>query len=423
MDKRIKDLMALLDGSGSRFQASLQIKQRLDQAGFSELKETEAFKLKKGDKHYILRQDTAILAFIVGTQPLAKTGFNLAASHIDSPALKLKPATLKSDKGVLKCGVEVYGGPIINTWIDRELSLAGKVIIKTAKGYKAELIDLKEPVAIIPNAAIHLNRKINEGFEYNKQTQLQALLSVSAKGDNPLYSYIADSLDIKENQICESELYLYDATPSALLGLEKDMLAARGLDNLAMTHAILSALISANQPKQTVVGIFFDHEEIGSTTPQGADSSLLGEVLERLCLAQGLSREDYYLALRNSFLISADMAHAYHPSYADKYEPDYSPIMNKGPVIKINANHRYASTAESTMRFMHLCEHAKVPCQKFLIRSDMPCGSTVGPIVAAALGLETVDIGNPIWAMHSIRETGGTKDHLYLIKALEAFFS
>lgn len=422
MDKHIKDLMAFLDESGSRYQASAQIKQRLDNAGFTELSETAAFKLKKGGKYYLQRQGTAILAFVIGSQPMHKAGFNLVASHIDSPAFKLKPATLKSDNGILKCGVEVYGGPIINTWVDRELSLAGKLILKTEKGYKAELINLKEPVAIIPNAAIHLNRKINEGFEYNKQTQLQAILSVSATGDNPLFSFLARKLKVKENQICESDLYLYDAAPASLIGLEKNMITARGLDNLAMTHAILSALTVAEKPKQTSVGIFFDHEEIGSTTPQGADSSLLGEVLERLCLSQDLSREDFYLALRNSFLISADMAHAYHPSYADKYEPDYSPIMNQGPVIKINANHRYASTAESTMRFMQLCEKASVPCQRFLIRSDMPCGSTVGPIVAAALGLETVDIGNPIWAMHSIRETGGTKDHLYLISALQEFY-
>ncbi len=422
MDKHIKDLMAFLDESGSRYQASAQIKQRLDNAGFTELSETAAFKLKKGGKYYLQRQGTAILAFVIGSQPMHKAGFNLVASHIDSPAFKLKPATFKSDKGILKCGVEVYGGPIINTWVDRELSLAGKLILKTEKGYKAELINLKEPVAIIPNAAIHLNRKINEGFEYNKQTQLQAILSVSATGDNPLFSFLARKLKVKENQICESDLYLYDAAPASLIGLEKNMITARGLDNLAMTHAILSALTVAEKPKQTSVGIFFDHEEIGSTTPQGADSSLLGEVLERLCLSQSLSREDFYLALRNSFLISADMAHAYHPSYADKYEPDYSPIMNQGPVIKINANHRYASTAESTMRFMQLCEKASVPCQRFLIRSDMPCGSTVGPIVAAALGLETVDIGNPIWAMHSIRETGGTNDHLYLISALQEFY-
>ncbi len=422
MTETIKDLLAFLDGSSSRFQAGWQIKTRLLKAGFAELSENSPFKLKKGGKYYIQRQDTAIVAFVIGSQALAKTGFNLAASHIDSPSLKLKTETVKADKGVVKCGVEVYGGPIVNTWIDRELGISGKVIVRSAKGYKTQFIDLKEPLAIIPNAAIHLNRKINEGFEYNKQTQLQAILSVSNAGENPLYGYLADKLKIKESQIAETELYLYDAKPATLIGLEKNMLAARGLDNLAMTHAILSALLTTEKPRQTAVGVFFDHEEIGSTTPQGADSTLLSEILERLCLAQSPSREDYFLALRQSFLISADMAHAYHPAYADKYEPSYAPIMNQGPVIKINANHRYASTAESILRFQQLCEKASVPCQKFLVRSDMPCGSTVGPILAAALGLETVDIGNAIWAMHSIRETGGTLDHQYLIKALEYYY-
>ncbi len=423
MDNRIKDLLAFLDGSVCRFQTSMQIKLRLENSGFVELDEKSPFKLKKHGKYFIQRQDTAILAFVIGSLPMAKSGFNLAASHLDSPSLKLKPETVKVDKGIVRCGVEVYGSPIISTWIDRELSLAGKVVIQTEKGFRTELLHISDPIAIIPNAAIHLNRKINEGFEYNKQTQLNAILSVGGQGDNPLYAYLAKKLKVQATQIVESELYLHDAKSATLIGFEKEMIAAQGLDNLAMTHAILSALQTAGKPKQTAVGIFYDHEEIGSTTPQGADSSLLAEVLERLCLSQNLSREEFYLALRNSFLISADMAHAWHPSYADKYEPDYSPIINQGPVIKINANHRYASVAESILRFRQLCENAKVPCQKFLVRSDMPCGSTVGPIVAAALGLETVDIGNPIWAMHSIRETGGTTDHLYLIKALESYYN
>lgn len=422
MDNLTKDLTGFLNGSNSRFHASLEIKKRLDAAGFTALAEDKALKIKAGGKYYICRQDTAIIAFVIGSKAMAKAGFNLAASHIDSPSMKLKPDSIKTDKGVSRCGVEVYGGPIISTWIDRELSLAGKVLIKTAKGLHSEFIDIKKPITIIPNAAIHLNREINKGFEYNKQRQLLAILSVKESSGNPLYALIAKHLKIKASEICETELFLYDPNPAALIGIEGDMIAAQGLDNLAMTHAILSALLTVDKPQQTAVGIFYDHEEIGSQTPQGAFSSLLSEILERLCLAQSASREDYYLALRNSFLISSDMAHAYHPGYADKYDPDYAAYMNKGPVIKLNANHRYASTADSTARFIQLCEAAKVPYQKFLVRSDMPCGSTVGPIVAAQLGLEAVDIGNAIWAMHSIRETGGVLDHGYLVKALEKFF-
>lgn len=422
MDKVIKDLLSFLDGSGSRFHASREIKARLDNAGFRELSEAEPLKLQKGGKYYLRRQDTAIIAFVVGNGSISKTGFNLAASHIDYPALKLKPASIKTDKGITRIGTEVYGGPILSTWIDRELSIAGKVIIRTAKGIQPELIDFQEPLAIIPNAAIHLNRDINKGFEYNKQTHMQAILSVDDATGTPLTDFIARKLKIRTGQIVDYELCLYDAKPAQLLGLNKDMISAQGLDNLAMTHAILSAITAIAKPKQTSVAVLFDHEEIGSTTPQGASSSLLSEVLERICLGLGASRDEYYQALRHSFLISADMAHAYHPAYAEKYDPDYAPLMNKGPVIKLNASHRYASTADSTVRFIELCDAAKVPYQRFLVRSDMPCGSTVGPIVAANLGLHTVDIGNPIWAMHSIRETGGTKDHLYLIQALLEYY-
>ncbi len=422
MNTLIKDFLAFLNGSSSRFHASLQIQSRLQAAGFIPLDEKQAFKLKKGGKYYLCRQDTAVLAFVMGSESLAKGGVKLAASHIDCPSMKLKTESVSIDKDVLRYGVEVYGGPIISTWIDRELSIAGKVLVKTAKGVEGRFVDIEKPLAIIPNAAIHLNREINKGFEYNKQTQLPAILSVKGSGGNPLIELIAKKLKVKTTDILETELYLYDPRPATLIGLEDDMVCAQGLDNLAMTHAILSALVKAEKPKQTVMGVFFDHEEIGSETPQGAMSSLLAESLERLCLSQSNSREDYYLTLRNSFMISADMAHAFHPSYQEKYDTNYSPKMNQGPVIKLNANHRYASTTDSTAHFIAICEKAKVPCQKFLIRSDMPCGSTVGPIVAAQLGLHTVDIGNPIWAMHSIRETGGCKDHLYLIDALTEYY-
>jgi len=422
MENVIKDLLGFLSGSASRFHASLEIQKRLDVAGFSHIPEDKPFKLKKGGKYYIRRMDTAIIAFVLGSKPLVKEGFNLAASHIDYPSLKLKTNSVKTDKGVTRCGVELYGWPIISTWIDRDLGIAGKVLTKKANGFETHLVNFADPIAIIPNAAIHLNREINKGFEYNNQTHLQAVLGITASSGNPLIELIAKKLKVKPEAIGETELFLTDATPATLTGLDKDMVSAQGLDNLAMTHAILSALISTDKPEQTAVGVFFDNEEISSQTPQGALSSLLTEILERICLCQSLSREDFYLALRRSFLISADMAHAFHPSYSEKYDPDYSPYMNKGPVIKLNANQRYASTAESSMRFIQLCDKAKVPCQKFLVRSDMQCGTTIGPIVAAQLGLNTVDIGNPIWAMHSIRETGGTLDHQYLISALTKYF-
>ncbi len=423
MNKQINDFMRFLDAASSRFPASAELADRLGKAGFTELKESAEFKLKKGGKYYIRRMDTAIIAFVMGSKPLNENGFAMASSHIDSPALKLKPESIKLDHDVCRVGVEVYGGPILHTWVDRELSISGRVIIKKGKGQEAITIDLKKPVAIIPNAAIHMNREINKGFEYNKQNHLQAILSVQKHEGNPLASLIAEHLKVKPEDILEMDLYLYDLQPSSLLGIEEDLIVSGRLDNLAMTHAILSGIITAKNPAQTSVAVFFDHEEVGSESPQGANSSLLTEVLERISLSQKGSREDFYRALRQSFMISADMAHAYHPAYAEKYDPDYSPLMNKGPVIKRNTNLRYASTSDSSLRFIQLCKKAKVQHQEFLVRSDMPCGSTVGPMVAAMLGIPTVDIGNPMWAMHSVRETGGTRDHEDLIKVLELYFA
>jgi aspartyl aminopeptidase len=422
MNKHIKDFMSFLDQGNSRFMASAQIGKRLDGAGFVELKECDKFILKKGSKYYIRRMDTAIIAFVLGSKAVSETGFAMASSHIDSPSLKLKPESIKVDKDVCRIGVEVYGGPIIHTWVDRELSISGKVIINSKGKYQSKLVDLKKPMAIIPNAAIHVNREINKGFEYNKQNHLQAILSVSKHEGNPLKALLAKELSVNEEAICEMDLYLYDPQPASLVGIEDELLVSGRLDNLAMTHAILQGIIAAKNPAQTSVAVFYDHEEVGSQSPQGAFSSLLTELLERITLAQSTLREDFYRALRNSYMISADMAHAFHPAYPEKYDPDYSPKMNQGPVIKRNANLRYASTSESSLRFAQLCDKARVNHQEFLVRSDMPCGSTVGPVVAATLGIHTVDIGNPMWAMHSIRETAGVQDHLNLIKVLSQFF-
>lgn len=421
MKSELKDFMSFIDNSGSRFTASEEIVKRLDKAGFARIDERDAFTLKAGGKYYLVRDNTATIAFIMGTKAPAEAGFALACSHIDSPCLRLKPLSEKIDKGVTKIGVEVYGGPILHTWIDRELSISGQVILKQNGKYSTVNVDLKKPMAIIPNAAIHMNREVNNGFKYSAQTHLQAFLSTSAtEGKSTLKALLADHLKVSTDEIHQMELYLYDPSPAALIGHDQDMLASGRLDNLAMTHAILSAITQATPAEHTSLAAFYDHEEIGSTSPQGADSSLLYEVLERISAS---SREDFYRALKRSYLISADMAHAYHPSFAEKYDSDYSPLMNKGIVLKRNASLKYASTAQNSIRFMQICDELGLPLQEFLVRSDVPCGSTVGPIVSASLGVPTIDIGNPMWAMHSMRETCGTKDHLDLIKALTHYYS
>lgn len=422
MNKHIQDFMSFLDASPTAFQASDQIVARLDGAGFTLLQEQDAWQIQPGGRYYVQRGDTAVIAFCIGSGEIAESGFHMAASHIDSPSLKLKPASIKTEGSLCRVGVEVYGGPILSTWIDRELGIAGRVLVKQDGAYRTVNVNLSRAVAIIPNAAIHLNRDINSGFEYNKQRHLLAILHSSAMAGDPLLAAVATELNISPENIVDMELFLYDVSPSRLTGLDEKLIVSGRLDNLAMTHAILSGICAAEVGQKSSMAVFYDSEEIGSQTPQGAFSSLLADITRRITLAAGLSEEEHYRALRNTFMISADMAHAYHPAYADKYEPDYSPQMNKGPVIKLNANHRYASTAKSAAAFHDLCAAVGVSCQRFLVRSDMPCGSTVGPIVAANMGIEVVDIGNPMWAMHSARETAGVCDHRELIKVLTHYY-
>lgn len=424
MNKCIEDLLSFLDNSPTSFQANKEIIARLEASGYTHVDENEPFHPEVGGKYYISRFDTAVIAFVIGSEPIPETGYNLAASHIDSPLIKIKGQSVRTDKGISRVGTEVYGGPIIAGWLDRELSLAGRVIVKNQDGtYSAHTVNLKRPIAIIPNAAIHLNREINKGFEYNKQTQLQAIISTDSIAGNPLLAAIAEDLQLSPEQICDMDLFLYDPRPAAIIGFNNDMISSGRLDNLAMTHAILSAIMNADAPKTTSVAVFYDHEEIGSRTPQGAMSSLLSEVLERIALGMGISREDHFRSLRKTYLISADMAHAYHPNYPEKYDGDYVAVMNQGPVIKVNADFRYSSTADSSLKFIHACDKAGVKYQRFLVRSDMPCGSTVGPIVSAELGISAIDIGNPMWAMHSIRETMGVADHKALIKVLKTYYT
>lgn len=421
MNKHIKDLMSFLDGSPTSVQASDQIRRRLEEKGFEELDETRKWKLKPGGTYH-LRRDTSVIAFVVGSASLEKAGFNLAAAHIDSPGLKLKLESLKTEKGISRMGIEVYGGPILHTWTDRELGIAGRVVVRNGNKTQVVPVDLKKPVAVIPNAAIHLNREANKGFEYDKQKHLQAIVQAGGDAANPLLSALAGELGVKENQVAETELFLYDFVKAALGGLDGNLVISGRMDNLAMSHAILSAILEADQPKATCIAVLYDHEEIGSTTRQGAASSLLKETLERISLSLGKTREEHLRALRNSFLISADMAHAFHPSYAEKYDPNYAPVINGGPVIKWQAAYKYASTAQSSHRFSSLCDEAGIKPQKYMMHSNLLCGSTVGPIVSAQLGIPVVDVGDPLLAMHSVRETGGTKDHVAMIKVLKKYY-
>jgi aspartyl aminopeptidase len=420
----INQLIDFINDSPTAFQVTKNIVSELEQSGFVKLNEKEKWNLEKNKSYFVVRNQSSVIAFKTGNGEIAQTGFKLIGAHSDSPALKIKSESESVIKNNIKIGVEIYGGPIKASWTDRELSIAGRVIVKDGEKYESKLIDFKNPVAIIPNLPIHLNNKINEGFNYNAQEHLQAIIGLTDnKGEkNFLKNKIADNLGIEQETIFDFDLFLYDCAKSKLCGFNNEFLVSGRLDNLAMTHAILKAILETENNKSVDVAVFFDNEEIGSRTLQGADSSFLNDTLQRISFVESNFFEDYKRAIANSFLISSDMAHAFHPDYPSKHDPFYTPEINKGPVIKYNANYRYSTTAESAAYFANICEKAGVPYQKMTNRSDMKSGSTIGPMTSAALGIKSVDIGNPMWAMHSTRETAGTLDHNYVIKAFKEFY-
>lgn len=419
------DLLTFINKSATSFHATAALIQKLEENGYHLLKEEESWPVRPGGKYYVVRNNSALIAFSMGKESPVQKGFRLIGAHTDSPLFKIKNESESPSGNYLKVGVDVYGGPILNTWLDRELSLAGRVMITENKKTVQKLIKTKRPVAVIPNLAIHMNREVNKGFELNRQTHLPAVFS--AYTDEPqkgaLRRFVARELDIHPDNIGEMDLFLFDATPGMYTGMNTELITAGRIDNLAMCHAALEALLSAKDPRATTVTAFYDNEEVGSTTFQGAGSSFLKDTLLRLLPAFGENEPDaWYRAAARSFMISADMAHALHPNFADKHDPDYAPRINKGPVIKLNANFRYATTAETASLFEKLCREEEIPCQKMVNRSDIPSGSTIGPVSSTSLGIKTVDVGNPMWAMHSIRETAGVLDHDYMTRAFSAFF-
>lgn len=424
MENYVNELIDFINNSPTAFQATENIVKELKENGFEELSEKDKWNLEKNKSYFVTRNQSSVLAFKMGKGNIAENGFHLIGAHTDSPALKIKPESETISKNNIKIGVEVYGGPIKASWTDRELSIAGRVIIKNGDNIESKNINFENPVAIIPNLPIHMNGELNNGFKYNAQDHFQAIIGLTDNKDekNFLKSKIAEKLGIDLENILDFDLFLYDWAKSKLCGFNNEFLVSGRLDNLAMSHAILKAILAPTENNSVDVAIFFDNEEIGSRTLQGADSSFLKDILQRISFSESETFEDYKRAIANSFLISSDMAHAFHPDYPTKHDPFYTPQINKGPVIKYNANYRYSTTAESAAYFSNLCEKADVPYQKMTNRSDMRSGSTIGPMTSAALGIKSVDIGNPMWAMHSTRETGGTLDHIYVIKAFKEFY-
>ena len=422
-----QDLLDFIDASPSPWHAVQTCEARLGAAGFSRLDETERWTLQAGARHYVVRGGSSIIAFIVGSQPAVTTGLRLIGAHTDSPGLRLKPKPAEDAAGMVRLGVEVYGGPILATFADRDLSLAGRVNVRTPDGFCSRLVRFHDALLRLPNLAIHMNREVNEtGLKFNKQTELPLLLGVAendTKAEARFRQPIAEALGVEPGDLLTWELNAYDTQKGVFWGVDREFIANSQLDNLASCHAALSALLAAQEPAATCLCAFFDHEEVGSESATGAGGSFISDVISRLAGSAGLDGEDLRRMLARSFFISADMAHAWHPNFPAAYEPCHHATVNAGPVIKSNANQRYSSSADTAARFMAICEKAGVPCQQYAHRTDLGCGSTIGPIIAARLGIPSVDVGSPMWAMHSIRESAGVLDHSYMIAALTAAFA
>lgn len=435
MNDIASSLMALLDASPVNFLAAAYVERLLEENGFQCLDAGDPFPaLKAGDQYFVTKNQTAVFAFRVGTADVADAGFKLICAHSDSPGFRIKPnAEIGCEGGVVKLNTEVYGGPILYTWFDRPLSVAGRVLLRGANPLQpiVRRIHVKRPLLIIPHLAIHFNRQVNDGNPLSKQRDMLPVLGIVndelEKGEL-LLNVIASELGVAKSDILDFDLSLYDVQKAVLTGLNNEFVSCGRLDDLAMVHAGLYAMLHSEPTAMTQVLAVFDNEETGSGTKQGAASPVLRNVLKRVVKHTAAETdgegadERLCRAIEHSFMISADMAHAIHPNYPEKHDPTNHPVMGGGPVIKINANQKYVTDAESAAVFAEICRKAGVPCQYFVNHSDSAGGSTLGNILTAQLPMRGVDMGNPMWAMHSVRETASVADQAYVCKAFTQFY-
>ncbi|MBQ6750751.1 MAG: M18 family aminopeptidase [Bacteroidaceae bacterium] len=425
-----ESLIDFLNASPVNFLAVKAIAKQLEQQGYQHLDPAEPLgTIEVGQKFYVTKNGSSIYAFHVGSRPLAEAGFHVICAHCDSPTFRIKPnAEICCEQGITKLNTELYGGAIMSTWFDRPLSLAGRVILRSddAMHPATRLLHIRRPLLQIPNLAIHFNREVNDGVKLSKQKDMLPLLGIvtdELEKKQMLLNLIAEELQVDKKDIIDFDLYLYDTTPACTFGVHDEFISAGRLDDLSMVHAGLTALLeSKGTAEATRILAIFDNEETGSQTKQGAGSPFLASIIQRIVLSQGGTTEDFHRAVEKAFMVSADNAHAWHPNYSDKYDPTNHPVLGGGPVIKFNAAQKYASDALSAAVFQQLCEQAGVPCQRFVNHSDVAGGSTLGNILASSLPLRGVDMGNPILAMHSVRETGAAIDHEYCIKAFKQFY-
>lgn len=429
----IKRLLSFLDASPVNFLAVKNLTEELQQHGYRRIDTTEALgTVKAGDKFFVTKNDSSIYAFQIGRKALAETGFHMICAHCDSPTFRIKPhAEIDCEGGIVKLNTEVYGGPIMSTWFDRPLTLAGRVIVKSKDVMTPTtlLLHMKRPLLQISNLAIHFNRQVNDGVKLSRQKDVLPILGIindELEKGNLLVNIILEELNkqqtVAREDILDFDLYLADATPACTFGAHNELISSGRLDDLSMCFAGLEALLASQPTDTTQVLAIFDNEETGSQTKQGAGSPFLSYMLKRIALAQSGTEEAYYQAVERAFMISADNAHAWHPNYSEKYDPTNHPMLGGGPVIKFNAAQKYASDAYSASVFAGLCKKAGVPCQRFVNHSDVAGGSTLGNILASSIPLRGVDMGNAILAMHSCRETGSTADHEFCVKVFTQFY-
>lgn len=425
----INELIDFMDKSVVNFLAVDTVKTSLELAGYQYLDPKDAWSLVPGGKYYTTQNNSAIFAFIVGDKH-PESGFRIIAAHSDSPGFRVKPnCEMVSDGDMLKLNTEVYGGPIFNTWFDRPLSLAGRVILRgdTPMTPKTTLVCFDKPMCTIPNLAIHFNRAVNDGKALSAQKDMLPIVGRLPDLENPsgwLTRQIADRLNVAEEDILDYDISLYDTTGACVVGAYNDFITSGRLDDLSMVHAAMTALLQCNHDcADTRVMAVFDNEETGSGTKQGAASPILDYILRRVNLCMGGNEQDYMRAVAKSFMVSADNAHGVHPNYIEKQDPTNHPVLGNGPVIKINARCKYMTDAESAAIFAQICKSAGVPVQYFVNHSDVAGGSTLGNILTSQIPLRGVDMGAAIWAMHSARETASVQDHIYIIKAFTQFFN
>ena len=428
MKKFAENMLDFIYKSPTQFNAVEVSAEMLEKNGFEKLNPKENWKLEVGKKYYTTKNSSALVAFKVNSDEVEKEGFRIIGSHTDSPGFRIKPnAEMESCGAYLKLNTEGYGGMILSTWLDRPLAMAGRVFLRGENPFKPveKIVNINKPVCIIPNLAIHMNRSINDGYKYNKQTDmlpLVGLINEQLEKDNYMVKLLASELDVEVEEIIDFDIFLYEYEKGCFTGANEEFISTGRLDNLSMYYSSVEALLDSNSKSGISIAVGFDNEEVGSSTKQGADSNMLLNILERICISLGKDRQQFFEAIENSFIISSDLAHAVHPNVNGMADPTNRPVMGKGPVIKVHAGQAYTSDGYSISVYKEICRECGVEYQEFVNKSDQRGGSTIGPISSTHIDIPSVDIGAPILSMHSIRELGCSEDFYNTYKTFVKFY-